>query len=213
MCLIATQTLALPPKVAPIQTIIIPIAAHKGGVMEKAEEIKAALENAGVRVEIDKRDQSTGWKFNEWEMKGVPVRIEVGPRDLENGVVTVARRDNLAEKTQIKLDELANAIPALLADIQKNMLEKARAFRDSHILTVANMDELTAAVNSGNFAKAMWCGDRACEDKVKEMTSASTRVMPFDQTPVGTKCVCCGKNLLKEDGTTDGKVIYFAKAY
>ena len=93
------------------------------------------------------------------------------------------------------------------------MLEKARAFRDSHIVITKDMDELTAAVNNGNFAKAMWCGSRECEDKVKEMTSASTRVMPFDQTPVGTKCVCCGKNLLKEDGTTDGKVIYFAKAY
>lgn len=205
--------LALPPKVAPIQAIIIPIAAHKGGVNEKAEEIKAALENAGVRVEIDKRDQSTGWKLNEWEMKGVPVRLEVGPRDLENGVVTVVRRDNLAEKTEIKIEDLACLIPALLKEIQKNMLEKARAFRDSHIKICTDMDGLTAAVNSGNFVKAMWCGERACEDKVKELTSASTRVMPFDQTPVGTKCVCCGKNLLKEDGSTGGKVIYFAKAY
>ncbi len=204
--------LALPPKVAPVQAIIIPIAAHKGGVSEKAQEIFSSLDEAGVRVEIDKRDQSTGWKFNEWEMKGVPVRIEVGPRDLENGVVTVFRRDELT-KTQIKIEDLATEIPSLLSEIQKNMLEKARKFRDAHILITKNMDELTAAVNSGNFAKAMWCGERACEDKVKEMTSASTRVMPFDQTPVGTKCVCCGKNLLKEDGTTEGKVIYFAKAY
>ena len=205
--------LALPPKVAPIQAIIIPIAVHKGGVNEKADEIKAALEEAGVRVEIDKREQSTGWKFNEWEMKGVPVRIEVGPRDLENGVVTVARRDDLANKATIKLEDLATAIPALLADIQKNMLEKARTFRDAHIVVCEDMEGLTEAVNSGNFVKAMWCGDRACEDKVKELTGASTRVMPFDQTPVGSKCVCCGKNLLKEDGSTDGKVIYFAKAY
>ena len=204
--------LALPPKVAPVQAIIIPIAAHKGGVNEEAEEIKNALEAAGVRVEVDYRDQSTGWKFNEWEMKGVPLRIEVGPRDIENGVVTVARRDDFS-KSQIKIDELVTAIPALLDVIQKNMLEKARAFRDSHIVITKDMDELTAAVNGGCFAKAMWCGSRECEDKVKEMTSASTRVMPFDQTPVGTKCVCCGKNLLKEDGTTDGKVIYFAKAY
>ena len=204
--------LALPPKVAPIQAIIIPIAAHKGGVNEKAAEILAALENAGVRVEADHRDQSTGWKFNEWEMKGVPVRIEVGPRDIENGVVTVARRDDFS-KTQIKIEDLATAIPALLDEIQKNMLEKARAFRDAHIVISEDMDALTAAVNSGNFVKAMWCGNRACEDKVKELTGASTRVMPFDQTPVGTKCVCCGKNLLKEDGSTDGKVIYFAKAY
>ena len=200
--------LALPPKVAPVQAIIIPIAAHKGGVNEKAEEIKSALENAGVRVEVDYRDQSTGWKFNEWEMKGVPVRIEVGPRDIENGVVTVARRDDFS-KTQIKIEDLAAEIPSLLDVIQKNMLEKARKFRDAHIVVCEDMDGLTAAVNSGNFVKAMWCGDRACEDKVKELTGASTRVMPFDQTPVGTKCVCCGKNLLEGEG----KVIYFAKAY
>lgn len=200
--------LALPPKVAPVQAIIIPIAAHKGGVNEKAEEIKQALENAGVRVEVDYRDQSTGWKFNEWEMKGVPVRIEVGPRDIENGVVTVARRDDFS-KTQIKIEDLATEIPALLDVIQKYMLEKARKFRDAHIVVCEDMDGLTAAVNSGNFVKAMWCGDRACEDKVKELTGASTRVMPFDQTPVGTKCVCCGKNLLEGEG----KVIYFAKAY
>ena len=204
--------LALPPKVAPIQAIIIPIAAHKGGVNEKVEEILAALDGAGVRAEADHRDQSTGWKFNEWEMKGVPVRIEVGPRDIENGVVTVARRDDFS-KTQIKIEDLKTAIPALHDEIQKNMLEKARAFRDAHIVISEDMDALTAAVNSGNFVKAMWCGNRACEDKVKELTGASTRVMPFDQTPVGTKCVCCGKNLLKEDGSTDGKVIYFAKAY
>ena len=184
--------LALPPKVAPVQAIIIPIAAHKGGVNEKAEEIRAALDNAGVRVEVDYRDQSTGWKFNEWEMKGVPLRIEVGPRDIENGVVTVARRDDFS-KSQIAIDSLATEIPHLLDVIQKNMLEKARAFRDSHIVVTADMNELTAAVNSGNFAKAMWCGDRACEDKVKEMTSASTRVMPFDQTPFGDTCVCCGR--------------------
>ena len=201
--------LALPPKVAPIQAIIIPIAAHKGGVNEKAEEIKAALENAGVRVEVDYRDQSTGWKFNEWEMKGVPLRIEVGPRDIENGVVTVARRDDFS-KAQIKIENLTEEIPALLDVIQKNMLEKARTFRDQHIVVCEDMDGLTAAVNSGNFVKAMWCGDRACEDKVKELTGASTRVMPFDQTPVGTKCVCCGKNLLDDK---DAKVIYFAKAY
>ena len=201
--------LALPPKVAPVQAIIIPIAAHKGGVNEKAEEIRAALENAGVRVEVDYRDQSTGWKFNEWEMKGVPLRIEVGPRDIENGVVTVARRDDFS-KTQVAIDSLASEVPALLDVIQKNMLEKARAFRDAHIVTCEDMEGLTAAVNSGNFVKAMWCGSRACEDKVKELTGASTRVMPFDQTPVGTKCVCCGKNLLDDK---DAKVIYFAKAY
>ena len=133
--------------------------------------------------------------------------------DIENGVVTIARRDDLDHKTTIKIEDIATEVPTLLDAIQKNMLEKARAFRDAHIVTVTDMDGLTSAVNGGCFAKAMWCGDRTCEDKVKELTSASTRVMPFDQTPVGTKCVCCGKTLLTEDGSTDGKVIYFAKAY
>ena len=196
--------LALPPKVAPVQAIIIPIAAHKGGVNEKAEEIKTALENAGVRVEVDYRDQSTGWKFNEWEMKGVPVRIEVGPRDIENGVVTVARRDDFS-KTQVKIEDLTTEIPALLDTIQKNMLEKARKFRDAHIVVCEDMDGLTAAVNSGNFVKAMWCGEQACEDEIKEKYSATSRCMPFDQTPIGDVCVCCGKPAKK--------LVYWGKAY
>ena len=196
--------LKLPPKVAPIQAVIVPIAAHKGGVMEKCQEIRDQLAAAGIRVRLDDRDNvSAGWKFNEWELKGVPVRLEVGPRDLEAGQVLCVRRDTF-EKKPLPLDGLAGAVKATLEDVHRNMFEIARAFRDEHTKVVHNMDELTAQVDGG-YAKAMWCGDQACEDRIKELTGATSRNMPFDQTPVGDTCVCCGK---KAD-----KVMYFAKAY
>ena len=196
--------LKLPPKVAPIQAVILPIAAHKGGVMEKCQEIRDQLAAAGIRVRLDDRDNvSAGWKFNEWELKGVPVRLEVGPRDLEAGQVLCVRRDTF-EKKPLPLDGLAGAVKATLEDVHRNMFEIARAFRDEHTKVVHNMDELTAQVDGG-YAKAMWCGDQACEDRIKELTGATSRNMPFDQTPVGDTCVCCGK---KAD-----KVMYFAKAY
>ena len=196
--------LKLPPKVAPIQAVILPIAAHKGGVMEKCQEIRDQLAAAGIRVRLDDRDNvSAGWKFNEWELKGVPVRLEVGPRDLEAGQVLCVRRDTF-EKKPLPLDGLAEAVKATLEDVHRNMFEIARAFRDEHTKVVHNMDELTAQVDGG-YAKAMWCGDQACEDRIKELTGATSRNMPFDQTPVGDTCVCCGK---KAD-----KVMYFAKAY
>ena len=197
--------LKLPPFVAPVQAVIVPIAMHKAGVLEKARELKATLEKAGVRVQIDESDASPGWKFNEYEMKGVPVRIELGPRDIENGVATVARRDKAGEKSALPLSGLADAVKELLQDIHNNMYQTALAFRDSHVKTVQNMQELGDAVNSGNFALSMWCGDRACEDKIKEDFQASSRNMPFDQTPVGDKCVCCGKKAKHK--------IYWGKAY
>ena len=195
--------LVLPPKVAPIQAVILPIAAHKPGVTEKAHEIVDALKAAGLRVHIDERDQSAGWKFNEWEMKGVPVRVEVGPRDMENGVVTVCRRDTL-EKSVIAIDALATELPKLLDEVQKGLYEKALAFRNEHVKTVTNMEELGEAVQNG-FALGMWCGDDACELEVKNRFNAKTRNMPFDQTPIGDTCVCCGKKATK--------LIYFGKQY
>lgn len=200
--------LALPPKVAPKQVVIVPVAAHKPGVIERATALADELRLKGVRVELDARDQSPGWKFNEWEMKGVPLRIELGPRDIENNACVTVRRDT-HDKTVQSLDGIAETVLALLDEIQSNMLEKARNFRDSHIVTVSNVDELKEAVDNGNFTKTMWCGMRACEDKIKELTAASSRCMPFDQTPVGEKCVCCGKPL----ASGEGHVIYFAKAY
>jgi len=196
--------LCMPPKVAPVQVIIIPIASHKEDVVEKAEELLKKLTAAGIRAEIDNSEQSAGWKFNEYEMKGVSIRIEIGPRDIENGVCMTVRRDT-HEKATVSLNETEVAIAAMLENIQKNMLEKARKFRDEHIVVCKNMDEMGAALKNKNFVKAMWCGDSACEKKIKEQFSATSRAMPFDQTPVGDKCICCGKPATI--------VMYFALAY
>ncbi len=200
--------LVLPPAVAPKQVIIIPIAAFKGGVNEKAKELKASLRARGIRAEIDDRDQSPGWKFNEWEMKGVPARIEVGPRDIESGSCVFVRRDTHEKKT-FDFDGIAQAVEEELSDIQRNMLEKSRDFRDAHILVCNTLDELKKAVDSGNFVKAMWCGSTECEAVIKQETAASLRCMPFEQEVVGTRCVCCGKPLKGDEGIT----AYFAKAY
>ena len=192
--------------VAPIQAVILPIAAHKPGVLEACEKLFGELKQAGFRVKLDDRDTvSPGFKFNDWELKGVPVRLEIGPRDLGNGVVTVFRRDTL-EKFTMPLEGLSEKLGGLLDEIQKGLYEQAKAFRDERTVQVTNMDELSKAVENG-FAKAMWCGDRACEDEIKEKFNASSRNMPFDQDAFrfGDTCVCCGK---KAD-----KVMYFAKAY
>lgn len=197
--------LCLPPYVAPVQAVIIPIAAHKGGVMEKAEEIYNALKAAGFRVKLDDSDNSPGWKFNEYEMKGVPVRIEIGPRDIENGVVTYARRDKTGEKFTLAIDGIEKEMPEMLQSINENMYQKALDHLNSHIKVVHNTDELRDAVDSGNFGLGMWCGCRECEDKLKADMQVTTRNMPFDQTSVGDKCVVCGKPAKKK--------IYFGRAY
>ncbi|MDE7395554.1 MAG: proline--tRNA ligase, partial [Clostridiales bacterium] len=197
--------LKLPPFVAPIQAVIIPVAMHKEGVLEKANEIKEQLQNAGIRVKLDDSENTPGWKFNEYEMKGVPIRVEIGPRDIENGVAVVARRDIAGDKRTVPLSSLASELKTLLQDVHDNMYKTALAFRDSHIKTVKNLDELKNAVDGGNFALSMWCGDRACEDKIKETMQVTSRNMPFDQTPVGDKCVCCGKKATKK--------IYWGRAY
>lgn len=196
--------LKLPPRVAPVQVVVIPVAAHKAGVSERAEQLAAELKAAGVRVELDDREQSVGWKFNEWEMKGAPLRLEIGPRDIENGVCVLARRDT-HEKIVMNLSDIATGIPALLDDIHKNMFNQSREFLHSHIKVCTDMEGLKAEVENKNFVKAMWCGCRECEDAIKAETAASSRVMPFDQTPVGDECVYCGKPA--------DKVIYFAKSY
>ena len=196
--------LRLPPHIAPIQVVIVPVAAHKGGVMEQCDAVASALKAAGLRVKLDDRDTlSPGFKFNDWELKGVPVRLEIGPRDIENGVATVFRRDT-CEKSTLALDTLATELPALLEAIQKELFEQAKRFRDEKITDAHTLDELKTIVDGG-FARAMWCGERACEDQIKELTNASSRNMPFDQTPIGDTCVCCGKPAQK--------LIYFAKAY
>lgn len=183
--------LVLPPKVAPIQAVIIPVAAHKGGVIEKCKEVETALKNAGIRVKTDLREMSPGWKFNEWEMKGVPVRIEIGPRDIEAGHATIMRRDTL-EKSNIALDSLAENVKNLLEVIQKDMLESSRKRRDAKIVHADSLDGILKGVEGQNFVKAGWCGCRECEDKVKETAAATARVM-CDEEGVPERCAVCGK--------------------
>ncbi|MCM1534109.1 MAG: proline--tRNA ligase [Corallococcus sp.] len=197
--------LVLPPRVAPAQAVVIPVAAHKEGVLDKASEIAASLKARGIRTELDTRDQSPGWKFNEWEMKGVPVRIEVGPRDIENGVVTYARRDT-CEKATLKISGLADGIAALLEEIQANMYAKSLAFRDSHVKEARNMDELGKILDDKCFAKVVWDKDPACEALFKEKFQATIRVM-LDEKPFQDVCTACGH---KSDNSV---VALVARAY
>ncbi len=196
--------LILPPAVAPVQAIVLPIAIHKAGVEEAARSVIDRLVAAGVRCEGDFSDQTPGWKFNEWEMKGVPLRLEIGPRDIENGVVTVVRRDN-GEKSVVKNEELEGVIKCLLSDVHESMYRKAEAFRDSRIKEAHTLDELKKYLYEGNFVKAMWCGSQECELKVKELMQATIRIMPFDQTPIDDKCIA--------DGSPAKKLVIFARAY
>lgn len=194
--------LVLPPVVAPTQCVIVPIAARKGGVIEKCQELKVELEKAGIRVILDDTDNSPGWKFNEWEMKGVPLRVELGPRDIEAGKMLCARRDT-CEKSELSLENAAEGVKALLGDIQKAMLEAARKRRDERIIYADDMKEILAGVEAGNFVKAGWCGCRECEDKIKEETGATARV--FAEGEQKETCAVCGK---KAEHT-----IIYARAY
>ena len=196
--------LVLPPRVAPIQTVIIPVAMHKDGVLDKAKELEEKLAQADIRVKVDTTDNSTGWKFNEWEMKGVPVRLEVGPRDIENNQVVLARRDT-NEKITVSMDNLVDEVQKLLDDIHESMYNAAKENLYSNIVRVNSMEELKEAVDSGKFAEMMWTEDRDTEDKIKEMTGATARVMPFDVEPFGDTCPLTGKPA--------DKVMIFAKAY
>ena len=185
--------LKLPPRVAPIQAVIVPVAQHKEGVKEKAEELYNSLKNK-FRMEIDLRDQvSPGYKFNDWEMKGVPLRIEMGPRDIENGVCVLVRRDT-AEKITVELEYLENKIEELLEEIHTNMYETCKKRMEAKTTIAHNLEEFQANMNKEQgFIKAMWCGSAECEAKIKELTAAKSRCMPFEQEHIGDACVCCGK--------------------
>ncbi|MNM20126.1 proline--tRNA ligase [Clostridium intestinale] len=196
--------LVLPPKVAPTQVVIVPVAQHKEGVLEKANELKEKIAKI-ARVKLDDKDKMPGWKFAEYEMKGVPVRLEIGPKDIENNQCVLVRRDTL-EKTVVSLDNLEESVKELLLNIQVNMLEKARKNRDEHTYVAKNIEELKGVVeNTPGFVKAMWCGDRACEDKIKEETGATSRCIPFEQEKHSEECVCCGKKA--------EKMVYWGRAY
>ncbi len=186
--------LVLPPAVAPIQVVILPIAQHKEGVLEKANELKDRLVKAGLRVKLDDSENSPGWKFAEYEMKGVPVRLEIGPKDIENGQCVLVTRHN-REKTIIKLDELETAIKAKLKEVHDGLYNKALENRENKTYKCTTIEEMIKALEEkgDGFIKAMWCGDEACEDSVKEQTGAGSRCIPFDQEELSDKCVCCGK--------------------
>ncbi len=184
--------LVLPPAIAPTQIVVIPIAAHKEGVLDKARELKARLAK-DYRTKIDDSEKSPGFKFAEAEMRGIPIRVEIGPKDIEAGKAVLVRRDT-REKIEVSLDNIEEEAGKLLETIQKEMLEHAREHRDAHTYVATNYDEFCETINTKpGFVKAMWCGDRACEDKIKEDLSATSRCMPFKQEHLADTCVCCGK--------------------
>ena len=198
--------LVLPPAVAPIQAIIIPIAQHKEGVLEKANELKERLAKAGIRVKLDDSENSPGWKFSEYEMKGVPVRVEIGPKDIEAGQCVVATRHN-GEKTFISLDDLEKAVSEKLVEVHDGLYKKALENREKKTYACKTIDEIvsTLEANGDGFIKAMWCGDEACEDAVKEKAGVGSRCIPFEQENLSDTCVCCGKPAKH--------MVYWGKAY
>ena len=184
--------LALPPAIAPIQVVVIPVAQHKEGVIEKAQEVKERLAKQ-FRTDIDISDNSPGWKFAQYEMKGVPLRLEIGPKDIEQNQCVIVRRDN-REKTFVSLDELESKVAELLQAVHDGLYERALQNRQNRTFTALNLEEMiqTATEQSG-FIKAMWCGDAECEAKLKEVAGVSSRCMPFEQEHLSDTCVCCGK--------------------
>ena len=195
--------LVLPPRIAPTQVMIIPIQQRKEGVLEKAFELKEVLSD--YRVKVDDSDKSPGWKFSEQEMRGIPLRVEIGPKDMEAGQAVVVRRDT-GEKYTVALSELKERVGELLDEIHAHMLEKARAHRDSHTYEARTYDEFKEIIDTKpGFVKAMWCGDQACEDKIKEDTTATSRCIPFVQEKLSDKCVCCGRPAKS--------MVYWGKAY
>lgn len=203
--------LVLPPAVAPIQAVIVPIQQFKEGVLDKANELAEKLKAAGIRVKVDDSDNSPGWKFAEYEMKGVPVRIEIGPKDIENNQCVCALRYN-GEKRTVSLENglelFKNAVVEMLEEeIPEGMFNKAAENREKHTYKCTTMEEITKALeeNGDGFVKAMWCGGEECEDKVKEVTGVGSRCIPFEQEELSDKCVCCGKPAKQ--------MVYWGKAY
>ena len=202
--------LVLPPAVAPIQVVIVPVAQHKPGVLEKASELYEKLKANGIRVKLDDSDNSPGWKFAEYEMKGVPVRVEIGPKDIENGQCVLVTRHN-REKSFASLDNMLedfkDAVNAKLEEVRSGLYEIALENRKRHTYNCTTIEEINNALaeNGDGFVRAMWCGDEECEDKVKELTGVGSRCIPFDQEQLSDKCVCCGRPAKK--------LVYWGKAY
>ncbi len=185
--------LVLPPAVAPIQVVVIPVAAHKEGVMEANTALYNRLKDK-FRVKFDDSDNSPGWKYAEYEMKGVPVRIEMGPRDIESGSCVIVTRHN-REKTVVSIENIEEAVAAKLMEVRDGMYQKALENREKRTFSCTSIDEIKAALaeKGEGFVKAMWCGDEECEDKVKELTGVGSRCIPFEQEHLSDVCVCCGK--------------------
>ncbi len=198
--------LVLPPAVAPIQAVIIPVAQHKAGVLEKAGELEARLKASKIRVKLDGSDNSPGWKYSEYEMKGVPVRIEIGPRDIENNQCVLVTRHN-REKTVVSLDELERAVGEKLKEVHDALYNSALENRERRTYACTSLDEITKTLEEkgDGFVKAMWCGDEECEDKVKEITGVGSRCIPFEQEQLSDTCICCGKKAKY--------MVYWGKAY
>ncbi len=196
--------LVLPPAVAPVQVEIIPIATHKPGVIEKAGELKDRLSKV-ARTHLDDSDNTPGWKFAQCEMRGIPLRVEIGPKDIEANQCVVVRRDNL-EKTVVSLDELEAKIPELLNAVHDGLYNKALNRRESMTYDAFDMDEMIrTADEKPGFIRAMWCGELECEEALKEKAGVSSRCMPFGARAIGDKCVCCGKEAKH--------LVYWGKAY
>jgi prolyl-tRNA synthetase len=196
--------LVLPPKIAPTQLMIVPVAMHKSGVIEKATELKERLSKI-ARVKMDISDKMPGWKFSEYEMKGIPLRLEIGPKDIEQNQAVLVRRDT-REKVFVSIDDLETKIPEILEDIQKSLLEKARAAQQEKTYEAQSLDEMKEILDSKTgFVKAMWCGSLECEEKVKEVAGASSRCIPFEAEATSKTCACCGKEAKH--------LVYWGKAY
>lgn len=197
--------LKLPPRLAPTQLMIIPIAMHKEGVLDKANELKEALLAKGIRVKLDDSDKTPGFKFSECEMRGVPLRLEIGPKDIENNQCILVRRDT-GEKIVSSLENIEKEVVSLLEEIQNDMFKRALEHRQAHTYEADTMEEFTEIVeNKPGFVKALWCGDRECEDKIKELTQATSRCMPLNGQGKEGKCVCCSKPATK--------MVYWGRAY
>lgn len=195
--------LVLPPRIAPVQIMIIPVQQKKEGVLDKAYELRDRL--GSFRVKVDDADKSPGWKFSEQEMRGIPIRVEIGPKDIEANRCVICRRDT-REKIEVSLDELETKAGEILEKMQTEMLERARAHRDEHTYTAENMEEFRRLfTEKSGFVKAMWCGEQDCEDKIKEELAVTSRCMPFEQETIGDVCVCCGKPAKK--------MVYWGRAY
>ena len=197
--------LVLPPRIAPIQAMVIPVAMHKPGVLDAAAALLSRLKAAGVRAQMDDSDQSMGWKAAQYEMKGVPLRVEIGPKDMEKGQCCIARRDT-GEKTFVPLTELENAVKQLLQDVHDNLYAMAEKNLEDNTFDMTSWEEVKEmAQGKGGFARTKWCGSLECELAMKEKAGVSSRCMPLKQSGTIGKCVVCGKEC-----TTD---IYWGVAY